>query len=89
MAKKSNEEYYSHILINKMRRWSLIFTFVIFYIIFIAILFENLARDRQWYFAIVPIVLFGLPLMFFPASEEWEYRPWQAKPVKYEFHQRD
>jgi hypothetical protein len=87
--KKSNDEYYSRILIYTARRVSFLFLTVCLFLVFVALLWEHNFHERSWLLAVLPITLIAIPVIFFPLTEEWDYKPWQAKPVKYEYFQND
>lgn len=81
--------YYSHLLINKTKRAGLILLVSSVFILLVITISENILSQRSWDYLLVPVFLLGLPLIFFPSVEKWVYRPWQAKPQKYERHYRD
>ena len=89
MANKESvreSKYYSYLLINKAKRWFLIVSLFLFFVIFTSILFTNMVLEKNWIMAAVPISLLGIFILFLPQVEEWVYEPWQSKPRMYEYH---
>lgn len=82
--------YYSFTSINKIKRAGFIFLALTCYTL-MALAFGKffLAKTQpSWSYLALALTLIGLPLVFFPQVEKWEYRPWQAKAQKYERHHR-
>ena len=44
-------------------------------------------KDRAWWLTGLPIAAVGLMIALIPPSEEWEYKPWQARARQYERNQ--
>lgn len=88
MARISKEEkpYVSHILINKNLRYGFFVANLIIFFVLILLMIGNVRTGGSWYSLLVPIILFSLPLMLYPPSEDWVYEPWQVRAQKYERH---
>lgn len=86
MAKKSrnDKEYYSYILINKRQRFGLIVTLFFTFVVFMFIIARARFANTEWEDVLLPLLLFGVPLLFYPVVQTWVYRPWQATARKYE-----
>ena len=86
--KADPEGFYPKLIILKLRRRQLALALMLAFAAFVAIL----ARDhnhpeKPWWLAGLPIAALGLIIGLIPPSEEWEYKPWQARPRQYERHQ--
>ncbi|MBI2602232.1 MAG: hypothetical protein HYW48_04175 [Deltaproteobacteria bacterium] len=86
MAKsnRNEKEYYSFILINKKQRFGLILTLCFSFAVFMFIIARAIFAHRAWVDVLLPVILFGLPIFFYPTVQMWIYRPWQATARKYE-----
>ncbi len=92
MAKKipdNKKEFYSNLIIYKSRRRGLFFMLMILYAFFAVYLFNHSLRDLEWTSAIGPSLVILTIIMIFPMTEDWQYRPWQNKPQRYERHHSD
>ena len=83
---KSENKYYSKLQIFKATR------FTLGMIVSIAVLVVGLMLDQgmhaglSWITIGLPICLSLSCFILYPATEEWEYQAWQAKPQRYEQH---
>ena len=86
MAKKNQgeREYHSFILTNKKQRFGLIITLFFSFAVFMFIIARAVFAQKPWMDVLLPLVLFGLPIFFYPTVQMWIYRPWQATARKYE-----
>lgn len=88
-TKNDRSKYYSRLVVYKGRKYSLAFAIGIVFSIFSVLIFENLLAERGWTVLIVPVLILGLLFVLHPATEEWDYEPWQSSPQQYERHFRD
>ncbi len=58
-----------------------------FYILLFSFVATGIATKAPWPVTALPILVAGVLFLFVPVAEEWEYRPWQSNPRKYEKHQ--
>ncbi|MGE0172919.1 MAG: hypothetical protein AB7T49_09045 [Oligoflexales bacterium] len=81
---EDNKKYYSKLLIFPKRR-SLLAILVVGYIVFYAsVIFQETLLQKDWIQIALPIMLAGVILIAFPATETWEYAPWQSEPERHE-----
>lgn len=90
MAKKEaspvKNEYYSTLIINKTQRIRLYFVLIVLLGFSASYLYNMLMRELPWTSFIIPSsIVLGIILLL-PMTEEWEYKPWQSKPQRYERH---
>ena len=77
-------------IISKSRKTGLTLLMSGSYVLMVLMLSEHLLHGQNlWLQAAAPLILLGLPIMLYPLTEHWEYKPWQAKAQKYERHYRD
>ena len=82
------EGFYPKLLILKLRRRQLRLALVLAFAAFVAILAKDHTNpDKPWWLTCLPITALGLIIGLIPPSEEWEYKPWQARARQYERHQ--
>ncbi len=82
------EGFYPKLLIQKLRRRQLVLALLLAFSAFVAIVAKNYRHDdRAWWVTGLPIAALGLIICVIPPSEEWEYKPWQARARQYERHQ--
>ena len=77
-------KYDTKIIIYKSRRRLLILTVLLAIIAMTAAIAYVNEQEMIWQILIAPAVAVGLLLLTVPASEEWQYRPWQSKPRRVE-----
>ena len=79
------EDTYSQLRIHKNYRTQLKFGVMTGMIVFSLIIFKDYKNPtRPWWVTGVPIVILGMMIACIPPSEEWEYKPWQARSRQYE-----
>ncbi|MCX6128323.1 MAG: hypothetical protein NTX25_04575 [Proteobacteria bacterium] len=79
-------DYDSRILIYRSRQWSL-FLLVVFMTVGAAIwLMQGQEKNLTWWKIGVPLCASCSLFLLYPPTEEWEYKPWQAKTRKIEQH---
>lgn len=84
-VKKTGESpYYTRLLVSRQRRVTLGIIMIVYFALFASLLFQNISADVPWMIMAVPIIIAGSLFIFFPATEEWEYKPWQNKQQKQE-----
>jgi hypothetical protein len=83
---RSAEEFYSRLIINRSLQGALIVIVAIAVVVFGLIISREIMVGKSWLSIGVPLGLVGLGFVVFPKTEEWEYKPWQAKPEQYEKH---
>lgn len=81
------ENFYVKLLIVKHRRRQLALYLLIAFCALVSLLAQHLSGHRHWGFVAAPVTFVGLLITLIPPSEEWLYRPWQARPRQYERHQ--
>lgn len=84
-----DKPYYSHLTSHRNKRMGLNLSFVVCYILTTIVLFKELVLNEAWHRNLLPLLLFNIPVIIFPMVQEWNYRPWQSKPQKYERHHTD
>ena len=81
------EDFYVKLVIVKHRRHQLaLYTLLLFFAI-LAIVMRDIHIAKPWLLTALPIFGLGLLTVLIPASEIWEYKPWQTKARQYERHQ--
>lgn len=91
-SQKTPEEenkFYTRLLISPQRRWGLFVVAMICGVIMASMIFGNMITGLSWVALIIPVSIVGAFLAVYPATEEWEYTPWQAQAQQYESHFRD
>jgi hypothetical protein len=85
---KSNEQYYSKLIVYPKRKTILGLFVAAFAVFFASIIAGNMTSHQSWWYACVPLTILGLILCLFPSTEEWHYSPWQTQAAKQErtFH---
>jgi hypothetical protein len=78
--------FYARLLVHRRRQWTLGILVAFFTVIFAVMIAQNMLADKPWMAVGMPIGCLGLLFLLFPQTEEWEYKPWQAKAVQYESH---
>ena len=81
------EDFYVKLRILPQRRRQLVFYTTLAFFCVLALVMRDMHTERPWALTALPIVFIGLMITLVPATEEWLYRPWQAKPRQYERHQ--
>lgn len=77
----------TRLIIAPHRRRQLAFWMILAFAAFLTILSGDLNIDKPWWLTGLPIMGLGLMICLIPATEEWEYRPWQTSARQYERHQ--
>lgn len=77
-------EYYTRLLIYRSRQIILGIIILITSFFFALYIVNGLESEQHWIVIGIPLCLVGLGFIFFPATEKWEYKAWQAKPRKVE-----
>lgn len=72
-------DYDSRLLIYRSRKVALMILVLVLWVVFAMSLAQAQKIDRSWLTLILPFTGLGLLLIPFPATEVWEYRPWQTK----------
>lgn len=81
----SNESvFYTRLLVSRQRKVTLGIIMAVYFVLFASLLYKNIIADVPWMVMAVPIIVAGSLFVFFPATEEWEYKPWQNKQQKQE-----
>lgn len=83
-SKTSGEPYYTRLITYPKRRAALLLVNLFLALLFTTLLQKEIPAGTPWLALGVPIVLAGSLLIFFPATEEWEYKPWQTTKQKQE-----
>lgn len=78
------DDFYSHMAISKQKRHGLRIGLIVFFFIFLSLLYNNSILGGSWLLILSPILLFGGLICVLPPTEDWVYRPWQAKAQQYE-----
>ena len=81
------EDFYVKLRIVTHRRRQLALYLAVAFVVLTSLVIGHLAGSRHWGFVALPITFVGLLITLIPPSEEWAYRPWQARPRQYERHQ--
>lgn len=89
-AGKSTETntFYPRLIVYPLRRRQLGLAMVIVFWMFVGVLAKHIrSGESAWFVSCLPIFGLGLMITIIPVTEEWEYKPWQAKARQYERHQ--
>jgi hypothetical protein len=78
------DDFYSHLIISKQKRRGLAIALTIFFFILLSLLFNNSIIGASWLVILSPILLVALLICVLPPTEDWVYKPWQAKAQQYE-----
>ncbi len=81
------ENFYVKLLIVKHRRRQLALYLAVAFVALLSLVAGHLSGNRHWGFVAIPVTFVGLVMALIPPSEDWLYRPWQARPRQYERHQ--
>ena len=82
-----SEQFCVKLRILKLRRQQVIFAVAVSFITFAILIARDYRKDRAWWLTGFPIAAVGLMIALIPPSEEWEYKPWQARARQYERNQ--
>ena len=83
----SNDQFYVKLRVLVLRRQQLTFAVVAGFIAFAILISNDYHKNRAWWLTGLPITAVGLMISLIPLSEEWEYKPWQARARQYERNQ--
>ena len=87
MAEKNkiqDDRLYTELKTFPKRRFTL-WTLVLFtFFIYTGIIFGEVTLGHHWSTMSFPIILWGIFLIIYPITEEWEYTAWQSEPEKQE-----
>ena len=75
------------LIVMPLRRRQLVVALALMFVVFVSILARDMTVHRDWLLTSLPIIGLGLMICLIPATEEWEYRPWQTRARQYERHQ--
>ncbi len=81
------ENFYVKLLIVKHRRRQLALYLAVAFLALLSLIAGHVSGHRHWGFVAMPVMFIGLAISLIPPSEDWLYRPWQARPRQYERHQ--
>ncbi len=81
---KKQDMYYSRVLVSKGTRFTVVVAVFGSMVAVAYLLAQTMANHASWGTVGVPIGLIGLGLIAIPLIEDWEYRPWQNAPMRYE-----
>ena len=87
MTKKEKQDplgFRTRLKIFPRYRWKIFFACSLGFTVFTSIIFTNLTIQASWTVLIMPIASIGALFLLMPASEEWEYKPWQNASRKIE-----
>lgn len=84
--KIANKEYYTRLLVYRGRLFSFIFLLTVYLFGFGLLLVADMNAKNPWLLTTASIIVSSIPLIFFPATEQWEYKPWQNVSQKIEQH---
>ena len=83
-----NNSYNSRLLIDKSRRTMITVAVILGFAAFCTLIAHELHQpSAAWWLPGLPITVLGLMIAAVPLSEEWEYKPWQARARQYERNQ--
>ena len=83
----SNDQFYVKLRVIVLRRQQLTFAVVAGFILFAVLISTDYHKSRAWWLTGLPITAVGLMIALIPLTEEWEYKPWQARARQYERNQ--
>ena len=82
--KIKNDIYYSKLNKYRNRRFTLWILSIATVLIYTALIFGEITLGHHWTTMALPILLWAILLVTYPATEEWEYTAWQSQPQKQE-----
>lgn len=82
--KAGNEVLYAQLILYPKRKFALLCVFLFYVLLFAMLLQKEIPAGTPWPALAAPIILAGCLWIFFPATEEWQYRPWQNTKQKRE-----
>lgn len=83
-SKARDKSHYTRLFTYPKRRAGLLLVVLFYVLLFTTLLQKEIPAGTPWLALVVPITLAGILLLFFPATEEWEYTPWQNTKQKQE-----
>ena len=83
---EGNNKFYSKMLIYKGTRFTLMMIVSMAIVICGLMIDTGMLAGLSWITIGLPLCLSLSAFILYPATEEWEYRAWQAKPQRYEQH---
>ena len=83
----STEDLAVRLIITPHLRHQLLLLLVLAFFGFMMILARDIAANTPWLLTSLPITGLGLMICLIPATERWEYKPWQTRARQYERHQ--
>ena len=83
---KSEANYYPRLIVNRQRLIGIIVLATLAVVLSGFALAEGLFNSIPWATFGVPLCCALSAFILYPPTEEWEYKPWQAKPRRYEQH---
>lgn len=81
-----NQDHDTRLLIYRSRQVVLALFILLVSIAFGVYIREGMEKGMHWIAIGAPLCLTGLTFLLYPATEEWEYKPWQSKPTMIEQH---
>ena len=84
MSQRTNR-FNSYIIVNKIKKRTLLFLVVSFWIVFTIFSTEQITNGKDWIQIGVTLSMFASLLIFYPMIEKWIYKPWQNNPTKQEY----
>lgn len=77
-------KYYTKLIIYRSRQLALGVLVFLSVLIFTSIIFGETMLDHHWTGIAASLSFFGIPLLIFPPTQEWDYQPWQSSSEKRE-----
>lgn len=81
-----NNRFYTQLIVYRNRQWGIAFFVALATVVFGYFIAKDMFGGKSWVAIGTPLSLLGLLFLLIPPTEEWEYRPWQAKAQQYEKH---
>lgn len=79
-----NDKFDTRLLINRSRQVLLGIIIVVAVICFAFFIHEGQVNSKNWFMIGLPLCLVGFFFILFPATESWNYSPWQSRPQQIE-----
>ncbi len=82
----SSTQFYAHLIIYRKVQFGLGLMVILAIGVFSYLIAQDLFLGKTWLTIGTPLFFLGLLFLLYPPTEQWDYRPWQAKAQTYEKH---
>ena len=84
LDKKKNRKYYTKLIVFRKRQFSLAMLVTAYIAGYTILIFNELLAESHWLAIAIPLCITGVVFLFFPPTEQWEYKPWQNSSERVE-----